>query len=482
MIADRILGPVARAAAALPGAARFEGARAVARRELVGNLKSIRMIVVTALLMLAVVGSAAGFSALSASSGAGGTAPVGFVHTTWPDGPNGSAALVVWVSDPFGTPRRGVDVTVTEGSSTLNVLGSKSTDSAGLVRFENLTTGSYSVIVGGGSIFDLPRTVYVPLFAENFTVDMVARDIGGNGSAGDILIHALNRDGSPLAGPQVKEGSAVVATLDAQGFAHLVRGPGNYSFTIEHDGRVSGLQTHVGEASPTILSGGPNPVMHVVMGAFVPLILPIMAIAVAHDAIARERAQGSLESLLSRPATRRGVLLGKFVGSTGALLVPVYASVTVGALVIGGITGKSIDGGFFGGILVGLTAYTAAYVLLLLVLSTLARTTGTAIMFGVLLWLLYNLMWGVVVLLLQGAVGLTPSDRGYWELALYADLFNLNNLYTGIVQVSYPSGANPFTFSGQELLPAWTPFAAYAVWLVALFLLALWVFDRKAAE
>lgn len=482
MILDTIFGPIAGALAALPGAHRFKGARPVARRELLGNLKSIRMIVVTVLLMLAVVGSAAGFSALSGAGGDGSNATVGFVHTAWPDGPNGSAAIVVWASDPFGTPRRGVDVTATEGSSTLNVLGSQPTGSDGYAWFGNLTSGPYSVIIGGGSIFELPRTVYVPVFPENFTVDMQARDIGGNGSAGDILLHAVGQDGAPLAGVQVKEGSAVVAILDDRGYGHLVRGPGNYSFTIEYGSSVSTIQARVGEASPSFLSGGANPVMLVVMSAFVPLILPIMAIAVAHDAIARERAQGSLESLLSRPVTRWGVVLGKFVGSTGALLVPVYASVTVGALVIGAMTGKGIDGAFFAGTLLALTAYTAAYVLLLLVLSTLARTTGTAIMFGVLLWLVYNLLWGVVVLLLRGAAGLTPSDRGFYELEVYSDLFNLNNLYGHMVTLSYPGASNPNVFSGQELIPTWGPFVAYAVWLTALFALALWVFDKKAAE
>jgi ABC-type transport system involved in multi-copper enzyme maturation permease subunit len=121
--------------------------------------------------------------------------------------------------------------------------------------------------------------------------------------------------------------------------------------------------------------------------------------------------------------------------------------------------------------------------LLLLILSTLAKSTGTAIMFGVMLWLLYNFFWGVVLLLVTWAAGLSPADRGYYDLTILSGLLNLNDLYVALLAISYPGNAsNPFTFQGEELLPTWAPGAAYAVWLAVLFLVALWVFNRRAAE
>jgi ABC-type transport system involved in multi-copper enzyme maturation permease subunit len=146
------------------------------------------------------------------------------------------------------------------------------------------------------------------------------------------------------------------------------------------------------------------------------------------------------------------------------------------------MTETAIDGGFFAGILIGVAVYVAAYTLLLLILSTLAKTTGTAIMFGVLLWILYNLMWGVVTLLVTLAAGLTAADRAYYDVLVYSGMLNINTVYQGIVSNAYPGATNAFFVNGQEYLPLWGPLAVACVWIVVLFGLAVWVFNRKATE
>jgi Cu-processing system permease protein len=481
-MASKVLALVGR----LPGAARFQGARAVARREFMANLRSLRMVVVTVLLFLAIVGSAAGFTLLGGGGTTGAeTGPFIIAHPSWPDGPNGLATGVVFVTNVWGEPRAGFELSLRSGNGpVVEVIGNATTDADGFAYFPGLSPGQYAVAERGpGPVAMNFNELTVPQVALPLDVWMSQKDASGNGSSADILVHATGEDGAPLAGAEITLDGAVVATLDGRGFAHIVMPPGTYEFELTHGGSQAGFIAHVNEPRAAFLESGATVVLLVVAGLFIPIILPIVTIAVAHDAIARERVQGSLDAVLSRPTTRYGVLLGKFLGVQTALMIPVFAAVAVGAAVIGALSGKAVDGAFFASILVAVTAYIAAYTLLLLILSTVAKTTGTAVMFGIMLWIIYNFFWGVIVFLVTSVLGLDAGDRAYYDIAIWASMFNLNELYGALLTVSFPGlEGNPYVFQGQEIIPKWGPAVAFALWIVALFAVALWVFDRKAAE
>lgn len=489
------------AAARLPFADRFAGARAVARREVVANLLSLRLLVVGLLLGLAIVGGSVGISATFSMMAdfSGGQDPnyVFFPHAfeTNASG-NFSFGAVVFSSDAWGRPHAGFEVQLATmdmgpggprpgAGPAYQIVARSTTDADGFARFSNLTAGLYSVgytpATGG---FQAADTLYFDAFgAMPVSVAMRQFDLGQNGSNGDVLLHVAASGGTPLAGAEVLVNGSASATTDARGYAHLQLPPGSYNVTVRSGSNELTLFTYVSEAGPSPFDLGPDFILYAVATGFVPFIVPIATIAVAHDAIARERANGSIDFILSRPATRKGVLLGKFIGSTTALLVPVFATVTLGALAIGAISGSPVTGAFLGAILVAVTLYVASYTLLLLILSTLAKTTGTAIMFGVLLWVLYNVMWNIVVYFVTYLAGLSPSDPAYYSTQATIGLFNLNSLYSALVGTAYPGGgANPFEPTGVEVIPAWAPGLASVVWLVGLLALALYVFERRAAE
>lgn len=111
---------------------------------------------------------------------------------------------------------------------------------------------------------------------------------------------------------------------------------------------------------------------------------------IAFDAIAKERIHGTLDLLLSRPVSRVGSVLGKIGGTFFAVAVPVTLVNAVGVVVIWAVSGRPPTWSFaaaFMGLALLLVAF---YVLLQVAFSTLAKTSGTAILFGFLVFLAFT--------------------------------------------------------------------------------------------
>ena len=107
----------------------------------------------------------------------------------------------------------------------------------------------------------------------------------------------------------------------------------------------------------------------------------------------------------------------------------------------------------------------------------MAKTSGTAILFGVLAWLLFNVLYNVLTLV----VGLLIADpAARFQFQLYAGLGNPSAIYQQLVLLYAPLELTGFfggTAIGGDVLGA-----AAAIWLVILLVLALWVFEKKAAS
>jgi ABC-type transport system involved in multi-copper enzyme maturation permease subunit len=141
--------------------------------------------------------------------------------------------------------------------------------------------------------------------------------------------------------------------------------------------------------------------------------------------------------------------------------------------------GRAPAGGFaiaFLGLELLLVAY---YVLLQLTLSTLAKTSGTAILFGILAWLSFNVLYPVITLVLSSALSAGNLETQFRFLQV-AGLGNPSWIYQQLVAFAAPEargGAFPGTILGVQ-----TVAVAAGVWFVFLFALAMWTFHRKVAE
>jgi len=108
----------------------LRGAPTIARQEFLGNLKSVRMIIMVSLLSLTVVGGAYG---LSAGTGGFSNLPSLVLWTHPSFAPNGSHVAVAWLSDPFGAPLTNRQVEFSEQMDGA-ALGRVRTDGDGFAR------------------------------------------------------------------------------------------------------------------------------------------------------------------------------------------------------------------------------------------------------------------------------------------------------------------------------------------------------------
>jgi ABC-type transport system involved in multi-copper enzyme maturation permease subunit len=450
----------------------------VAVHEVLVNLKSIRMLIMIIVLALIVVGGAYGIG--RGTSGGGGLSlpPVmGWVHPAL--GPSGEHVAVVWVSDPFGTALADTTVTFTDISvQPATTLGSVSSDPDGFARLSvgNRTQIGVSIRVGNA---EFGSGVFFGGPIANFTVETRQADLNNDNLDDDYGVHVLTRNGLPAAA-RLYLNDTFVKDVDGHGYGLLVLplGPSNVTVQVAGENQTYGafvFQRSVGG----FVAQGPDFVLLVIASVFATFVIPIFAIVVTFDAVSKERVAGTLDLLLSRPASRIGTLLGKFVGTFAAVAIPVTLVNLAGIGVLAAVSGQAPTGGFaiaFLGLSLLLIAF---YVPLQLIFSTLAKTSGTAILFGLLVWLAFNILYPVITLVLASL--LFPNFQDQFHFTQVAGLGNPSSIYQQLVAFAAPESLR-FSFGGGSILSLTAVATAAVVWFVGMLALAIWTFHRKAAE
>ena len=117
------------------------------------------------------------------------------------------------------------------------------------------------------------------------------------------------------------------------------------------------------------------------------VILSLMGLIFAYDAIAGERERGTLRLVLAQPIRRGDILLAKYVSAMVCLLVPLILSLLFALLLlIRSIPLSSADFLRIGGIVFTSFAYLSIFYLIGLLISVVTRRTGTALMLAMFVW------------------------------------------------------------------------------------------------
>lgn len=123
----------------------------------------------------------------------------------------------------------------------------------------------------------------------------------------------------------------------------------------------------------------------------------VAAIVTCYKAIAGEREVGSMKILLSLPHTRRDVILGKLVGRTAVLAVPIVVALVVGAVLGTALLGEiaPVATILFG--VVGLL-FALTYAGIMVGLSATTGSTTRAAALAISFLLVFEFLWDIVVL------------------------------------------------------------------------------------
>lgn len=463
----------------------FKGALVVARRDLLANVRSVKVVVLSVVMLLVMVGAAFGISGLSPT---GPGTQNEYVMWAFPAYPPTNATLpgaVVRVTDYAGAAKANLAVSLGypynpgDPSASFRLKETNTTDGFGFTRFADLGPGLWPLEIRVGQ-FTLSSSIFISVVPANETFHSLQRqfDVIGDGSFRDVGVEAVLADGRPLDHATVSLNQSVAGYSDPKGFFGLRLDPGTYILNVTHNGETEGQSVYVREPTSLLpFQLGPDFVLFFVAYSLMGLFAPIVAIALSYDALSKERAQGSLELLLVRPASRTGLAVGKFLGTFASVGFPILG-VAIGALVgIAAVTGKWPDAVFDAAFLLGTLGLIAMYVLIMQIFSTVSKSSGTAILSAILVWLVFNLLWNIVYVLVSAVLHIEGGTPAAFDLSTVMLLFNPTGVFQLTLAAHLP--ASLAGAGGSYQLPDWSGPVAMAVWIVVLIALAVYAFQKK---
>ncbi|MCA3572551.1 MAG: ABC transporter permease [Aestuariivirga sp.] len=237
--------------------------------------------------------------------------------------------------------------------------------------------------------------------------------------------------------------------------------------------------------------------------AFLGFLLPLVATALAFDAINGEHGRRTMSRILAQPIYRDAVLVGKFLGGLmvlGICLVTLWLLMTgLGILMLGlPPSGEEVLRGL--AFLVVSLAYGGVWLAVALLFSTLFRSPATSALATLTLWLVFSIFWSMLTPLLANAFApidvfdqasavanaqaqqlisrISPNTL-YGEMTMA--LLNPETRALGFVFLSQLQGAvigAPLPFAQSSLL-IWPHLAGMVAALVLVFTIAYVSFQRQ---
>ncbi len=470
------------------------GAARIGWMEFWSHLRSPRLIILAVLLALLVFGVSYGMSQTAT--------PGNYSYSTlnvYPAIRNESGVnhylVIGWVADERGVPQANVAVNVffqnysnpsTDPRGTF--LTTLQTNASGWVLYDAGTREPVNVGYGleyADHSFSSVGFTRPPSNVTFFVGRLGSTSFyGPYGGETTFSLQAVTPDGYPATGASVYLDGNLTGALDANGFLSVRIPDGNHLINITYRGYQETYPVSATPSGGPVYQNGADAVLLNLVGGFMGLILPIVAIAVSFDAIARERAQGSLELLLARRVRREGILVGKFVGAFAAIAVPLVAVLLGGIGVVTALSGRAPTGTFAVAVFGASLFLVAVYVLLMLLFSTLAKSVGTAVVFGVVLWLFFNLIFSFITSFILLTSGGNYFSQDFYRTLLTTYLFDPNLVYQLILGAAVPTtggGGSPFGFViPTGYLSVEAILLSAALWVAVPLVLAVFVFRKKA--
>ena len=161
------------------------------------------------------------------------------------------------------------------------------------------------------------------------------------------------------------------------------------------------------------LSGSDNPFLNIFNSIDIififEVVLSLMALIFAYDALAGERERGTLRLVLTHPVSRGHILLAKYIGAMLCLLMPLMLSLLLSLILLTTTASFSLgtpDLLRIGGIVAASLAYLSVFYLIGLLISAITQRTGTALMISM-------FVWGFLVLVYPNMILAAPKPSAH---------------------------------------------------------------------
>ncbi|HEY5964079.1 MAG TPA: ABC transporter permease [Xanthobacteraceae bacterium] len=234
------------------------------------------------------------------------------------------------------------------------------------------------------------------------------------------------------------------------------------------------------------------------------ILVPIMAIGLGFDSVNGEYNRRTMSRILSQPIYRDALLFGKFLAGLATLSI---CLVTLWLLVIGfglirlGIPPGAEEIGRLIMFLLITIAYAGVWLALSILFSVIFRSTATAALVGLGLWLFLSLLWPALAQMIGevispsdirfAALGLPTPDTLAWQQGL--SRLSPGTLYgEAVVSMLNPDAQSMTTllaqFQGriasplpldQSIIQAWPQMVSLIAGMILLYVVGYVVFQRQ---
>src|SRR5579863_763345 len=237
--------------------------------------------------------------------------------------------------------------------------------------------------------------------------------------------------------------------------------------------------------------------------ALLGFLIPLVAIALAFDAINGEFNRRTMSRILAQPIYRDALLLGKFLAGLLALtigLVSLWLLVIGLGLLLFGLPPSTEETVRMLGFLVATIAYGGVWLAVALLFSVVFRAPATAALAALGVWLVFALFWSVITPLLANLVAGPPEGvfgprMAFLQAQQIIDRLSPNTLYAetalallhpatralGPVLISQLEGAllgAPLPAS-QSFILVWPQLTGLVATTIVIFVIAYIVFQRQ---
>lgn len=204
------------------------------------------------------------------------------------------------------------------------------------------------------------------------------------------------------------------------------------------------------------------------LASFIGLMIPLVAVVLAYASVAGERDSGTLKLLLSLPHSRRDVVLGKIVGRSAVIVLPILVGFVAAAIVFL-ITPVTFEVGNYVAFALLSALLGIVFVCLAVGISAASGSRRQAMLGNVGIYVIFALFWGSFA---EGLVSLLDeyTDTGFEtliQLQLATRLLNPTDAYQSLAAILWTGdalGARAALFggfAGEIYADALDPLPAY---------------------
>ena len=183
------------------------------------------------------------------------------------------------------------------------------------------------------------------------------------------------------------------------------------------------------------------------------VVLSLLALLFAYDAIAGEHEKGTLRLIMTTPASRGKILTAKYIGAMATLVVPLTISLILTQFLIFGSGSIVLSGGDWiriGGFYLSSVLFLSVFYLMGLLFSTTTRRTVTALMSCMFAWVFFVLIYPNLMLFASNPK-INPQEEGravFQELAQIWERFDKERLQ--LLKDDSLEGEDPFLNVGYR--------------------------------